>query len=180
MLNKALKKNKRGEGFVAWFFVIIVILAFSVFMLVLNKAWDDIETPLGEELDENLPDDAPFNASSILSDVGNTNRNFSNMLPFLVIGLFSFVLISAGALMKHPIMIIIGIIVLGVCILIAVVFSNVYTEMSTDSEFSSTQDGLAIQGKFMDYLPYIIVIMAVGIFIALIFGRSKGGGGSMP
>ena len=109
LINKMNNKNKigmnkKGNGFVAWFFVVIVILAFSVFLLVLNMAWGHIETPLAERLDEKLPADSPFNASEFLGQVGGATKNMSNLLPFLIIGLFGFVLISAGALLKHPIM----------------------------------------------------------------------------
>lgn len=175
MLN--LYKNKKGNGFVAWFFVIVVLLAFSVFMLVMNKAWGEIETPLAESLEKNMPDDSPVNVTDILHKVGNTERNMSNMLPFLIIGLFAFVLIGAGSLMKHPIMIFIGIIILGVCILLAAVFSNVYTQMSEEDQFQETRDTLSIQNKFMDYLPTIVFIMAIGIFISVLYGKSQGATG---
>lgn len=171
-----MSKNKKGN-FVAWFFVIVVLLTFSIFMLVMNKAWGEIETPLAEQLEENMPDDSPVNVTDILRKVGNTERNLSNMLPFLIIGLFAFVLIGAGSLMKHPIMIFIGIIILGVCILLAVIFSNVYTQMSDSDEFAETKADLGIQNKFMDYLPTIVFIMAIGIFIAVLYGKSQGGGG---
>lgn len=175
MVTKSLLKNKRGS-FVAWFFVIVFILAFSLFMLILNKGWNEIETPLGDAIQDNMPDDSPVNASEVLQKVGNTNRNLSNMLPFLIIGLIAFVLISAGAIMNHPIMIFIGIIILGVVILLAVVFSNVYGEIADDAEFEDTSDTLKIQKKFMDYLPTIAIIIAFGVLIAILYGKSQGGG----
>lgn len=173
---KLIPQKNKGN-FVAWFFVIVVILTFSIFMLVMNKAWGEIETPLAEQLEENMPDDSPVNVTEILGKVGDTERNLSNLLPFLIIGLFAFVLIGAGSLMKHPVMIFIGIIVLGVCILIAVIFSNVYTQISDTEQFADTKADLGIQNKFMDYLPTIIFIMALGIFIAMLYGKSQGAGG---
>ena len=79
--------------------------------------------------------------------------------------------------MKHPIMIFIGIVILGVCILLAVVFSNVYTQMSDTDQFADTKAELKIQNKFMDYLPTIVFIMAIGIFIAILYGKGQGAGG---
>ncbi len=170
-----LIKNKKGNAFVAWFFVIVVILSFSVFMLIMNKVTPEIVNPLAEELEENMPDDSPFNTTEVLGKVVNTQRNLSNMLPFLIIGLFAFVLIGAGSLMKHPIMIFIGIVILAVCILIAAIFSNVYEQISDTPQFEATKDELLLQNKFMDYLPQIISIMAIGIFIAVLYGKSQGG-----
>ena len=166
--------NKSGN-FVAWFFVLVVLLSFSIFMLVMNKAWGEIETPLAEGLEKNMPSDTDVNVTEILGKVGNTQRNMSNMIPFLIIGLFAFVLIGAGALMKHPIMIFIGIIILAVCILLAVIFSNVYTQMSDTDQFTDTKAELGIQNKFMDYLPTIVFLMAIGIFIAVLYGKGQGG-----
>ena len=79
--------------------------------------------------------------------------------------------------MKHPIMIFIGIIILAVCVFLAVTFSNVYEQISDTDEFSSTSSELGIQNKFMDYLPTIVFIMAIGIFIAVLYGKSQGASG---
>jgi len=168
--------NKRAN-FIVWFFVVIVIMAFSVFALVLNKTWSEIETPLDSALAQNIPSDTNVNVSEILGNVGDTSRNFSNMLPFLLIGLFAFVLITAGALLKHPIMIFVGIMVFAVLVLIAATFSNVYSELGDSESFQETDSELLIQGTFMDYLPLIVFVLAMGIAAFIIF--SKGGGGEL-
>ena len=169
-------RNKRGN-FVAWFFVIIVILTFCIFALVLNKTWSSMEAPLAEQFSENIPtDNTDVNVTKILGQVGTTTVNFSKLLPFLIIGLFAFVMIGAGAIMKHPIMIFVGIIVLGVIILLAVIFSNVYSGISESEGFAETDAKLGLQGKFMDYLPTIIVLLALGVFGAILYGKSQGGG----
>lgn len=170
--------NKRGN-FVAWFLVIIVIMAFAIFSLILNKTWGEIETPLASTLENNMPDDSPVNVTDVLGGVGDTTKNFSNMLPFLIIGLLAFVMISAGAIMKSPAMIFVGIIVLGVLLLISVVFSNVYTGISGTTEFTSTSNDLQIQGTFMDYLPAIAFFIAIGVVAFIVYGKSYGGGGAL-
>jgi len=173
-----LTKNKKGN-FVAWFFVIIVLMAFSIFALVLYNSWDHIKDPMAEEFEKAIPDNSNVNVTDILGGVGDTTKNFSNMMPFLIIGLFAFVLITAGAIIKHPIMIFVGIIVLGVVILIAITFSNVYSEMADSEGFTDSDSELGVQGKFMDYLPVIIFVMAIGIFAAVLYGKSQAGGGSL-
>lgn len=168
--------NKRGN-FVAWFLVLVVIMAFSVFSLILNKTWGEIETPLASTLEDQMPDDSPVNVTDVLVGVGDTTKNFSDMLPFLIIGLLGFIMITAGAMMKSPAMIFVGLIVMGVLLLIAVVFSNVYTEMAGADEFSSTSSELLIQGTFMDYLPVIVFFIAIGVVVFILYGKSGGGGG---
>ena len=174
---KRLKPMNKKGNFIVWFFVLIVIMAFSVFALVLNKTWSEIETPLEEAISDNTPTDTDVNITSILGGVGDTSKNFSNMLPFLIIGLLAFILITAGALLKHPVMIFVGIIVLGVLILIAVTFSNIYETLGDSEAFAETDEDLAIQGSFMDYLPVILLVLAVGVAAAVIYSKSGGGAG---
>ena len=94
-------------------------------------------------------------------------------LFFLIIGLFAFILIMAGSIIKHPAMIFVGIIVLGVVILIAVIFSNIYNNITESDEFSATKAQMPIQDKFMQYLPTIVVIMAILILSAILWSRSQ-------
>ena len=157
---------KKSQGFEAWFFVIIVLLAFSLFFLILNKVWGDIKDPLDEGLTSAMPDNSPVNVSTTLGQVTGAGLQFDKLIPLLLIGLFGFVLLSAGAIVKHPIMIFVGIIILGVVVLIAVVFS-------------STKAQLTIQDKFMQYLPTIVILMAVGITVAVLYSRSSMGGGGL-
>lgn len=174
-----LTKNKKGN-FVAWFFVIVAIMAFAIFFLILKNAWNAAGPELAAGFDSKIPANSNVNVTEILvDDVGGTTTNFSNMIPFLIIGLFAFVMITAGAIIKHPIMIFVGIIVLGVLVLIAVVFSNVYTQISDSNGFSEADSQLGLQGKFMDYLPYIVVLLAIGVVAAILYGRSQGGGGQL-
>jgi hypothetical protein len=167
--------NKRAN-FVAWFLVVVVIMAFSVFALILNKTWGEIETPLAETLEDNMPDDSPVNVTKELSKVGDTTKNFSDMLPFLIIGLLAFIMITAGSMMKSPAMIFVGMIVMGVLLLISIVFSNVYTGISETTEFTSTANELAIQGVFMEFLPVIVFFIAIGVVVFILYGKSSGGG----
>lgn len=167
-------KLKKAQGFEAWFFVIVVMLAFALFFMVLNKVWGDIKEPLDEGLSAAMPSDG-VNISQTLNQVTGAGLQFDKLIPLILIGLFGFIMISAGAIIRHPIMIFVGVIVLGVVILISVVFSNLYNEISSTDEFSDTKAEMPIQDLFMHYLPVIVVVMAVVIFIAILLSRSSGG-----
>ena len=166
---------KKAQGFEAWFFVIIVLLAFGLFFVILNKTWGEIKEPLDEGLTSAMPDNSPVNISETLGQVTSANLQYDKLIPFIVIGLVGFLLISAGAIIRHPIMIFVGIIILGVVILIAVVFSNVYNNITESDSFADTKTDLPIQDLFMHYLPVIVVIMAIVIFISILISRSQGG-----
>jgi hypothetical protein len=175
MLSKA-----QGE-FIAWFFIIVVLLAAACFFLVLNKVWGSISEPLDEGLAASLDghDTSSVNVSKVIDQTGEGARSFDKLIPFLIIGLFGFVLILAGGIMRHPIMIFVGLIVMGVVIILAVIYSNLYFDIASSDSFASTSDDLPIQNKFMEFLPFIVFIAAIGIGVAIIWRRTEGGGGTL-
>jgi hypothetical protein len=177
MGNRFRPNVKKSQGFEAWFFVIVILLAVGLFLLVLNKAWGDIKGPLGAGLNSSVPLADRDTISNTLTQTTGAGLMFDKLLPFLLIGLFGFVLIMAGGIMRHPIMIFVGIIILGVIFTIAAVYSNIYDDISSTSEFSTTKADMPVQDLLMHYLPFIVFIMAIGIITAIVWSR-KGGGGS--
>lgn len=166
---------KKSQGFEVWFFVIVILLATCLFFLVLNKAWSEIKNPLNEGLNNSVPAGDVNKINTAITQTTGAGLLFDKLIPFLIIGLFGFVLILAGAIIKHPIMIFVGIIIFGVAITLAAIYSNIYDEISSTNEFSQTKTDMPIQDKFMQYLPIVIFLMAVGITAAIIWSR-KGGG----
>lgn len=169
-------KVKKSQGFEAWFFVIVILLAFSLFFIVLNKAWGSISEPLNEGLNSSVPDEDREMISTAITQTGSAGLMFDKLIPFIIIGLLAFVLILAGGIMKHPIMIIVGVIILGVCLTLAGVYSNLYNEITSTDEFSETKEDMPIQDIFMHYMPIIVFIMAIGITCAIIWSRKSSGG----
>ena len=174
-----LNCTKKSQGFEAWFFVIVVLLAFSLFFLILNKVWGDVKQPLDEGLSQAMPANSPVNISTTLNQVSSTGNLYDKLIPMILIGLFGFILISAGAIIRHPIMIFVGIIILGVVILIATVFSNLYDDISSSDAFASTKADLPIQDKFMQFLPTLVLIMAIAIIGGILWSRSSQGGSGL-
>ena len=173
-----MSRVKKSQGFEAWFFVIVVLLGFALFFAILNNTWKDIVTPLDEGLSGAMPDNG-VNVSRTLGQVTSAGLQFDKLIPFIVIGLFGFLLISAGAIIRHPIMIFVGIVILGVVILVAVVFSNVYNNITESDAFSDTKEDLPVQDLFMKYLPVIVVLMAIVVVGAILWSRSSGGAGGL-
>lgn len=157
----------------SWFLVIIILLTLSVFLLVANYAWDQIEDPLATGLNGTVPTDDASKINNALSSTGDSVAFFDSLLPFLLIGIFGFVMLSAGSIMRSPVMIFIGVILLGVLILIAVVYSNLYGNL-IDSELSSSADNLTIGSLFMQYLPMIVIISIILVIVSVML-RDTGG-----
>lgn len=171
-----VKNSQTAGGFIAWFFVIIVLLGAALFFLVINKVWGDVSTPLASSLNSSVPAGDASTINSVISDTGSGVSSFDKLMPFLIIGLFGFVFIIAGSIIDSPVMLFVGIIIMAVVIIIAVVYANVYNDISTTSGFSSTSDQLPIQNKFMEYLPVIGFLMAIGIGAAIMIRRQGTGG----
>lgn len=169
---------KKGQtGFTTWLFIIVILLTFSIFFLVLRKSWSEIQTPLNEGLTNAMPSDTSVNVTEILDQTAGISTTFDLLFPFIIIGLFGFVMIGAGAYLGHPIMIFVGIIMMAVLVMLGAVYANVYDSISSSDEFSDAKSFLGIQDKFMQYLPYIVVFMIIGIAVAVIM--AKGGGSSL-
>ena len=175
---RPILKVKKSQGFEAWFVVIAVLLAVGLFLIIMNKAVDEIKDPLTDGLHGSV-NDSDFNVTKVMDQTSGAGYVFDKLLPFLIIGLFAFVMILAGSIMKHPVMIFVGIIIIGVVILLAVVYSNVYNNITSTDEFSNQKAAMPIQDKFMRYLPYIVFIMAIGIGAAIIFTKKGGMSGGL-
>ena len=167
---KISKPKIRKSGFEDMFFVIIILITVVIFVIILSKVWGEMRNPLEAGLNSSISNN-DFNLTSNFDKTTSVITLFDSLFPFLLIGIFAFVLIGAAVYMQHPMMIIVGIIILGVVILLAVVYANVYHQISESSEFTSTTDNFPISDKFMEFLPYIVFIMAIGVGAAIIFSR---------
>jgi hypothetical protein len=173
---RSIIKVKKAQDFTSVLFVIVVMLTITLAMLILNKVWGDVKAPLNEGLQSAMPSDTSVNITETLDKVSSTGLLFDKLMPMIIIGLFAFVLIIAGSFLQHPIMIFIGILILGTAVIIAVIYSNLYNSISSTDEFASTKAQMGIQDKFMQYLPAIIFIMIIGIGASIMWSRRGGGG----
>ena len=167
----------RKQGLEDTFFVMVVMFAVAITIIILAKVWTDIRDPLETGIQSALPTDTgEFNLTDTLDTTGETTLMFDKLFPFILIGLIGFVMIGASLMFQHPIMLFVGIIVLGVAIILAVAYSNIFHQISQTDEFSSTTDSFAITDIFMKYLPVIVVILFI-IIGAVLWGRGKSAGG---
>jgi len=169
------ERIRKSQGFISIFFVIAVLLAFAIVFLILNKAWGSIKPEIQSGLESAMPTDSSVNISETLNQTTGAGLMFDKLLPFIIIGLFGFVLITAGASLDHPIMLVIGIVVAAVAILLGAVYSNTYQSISESSEFTSTTSQMPIQNLFMHYLPIIIFVIVIGVIVMVIISRRSGG-----
>ena len=173
---EVLKPITRKSGFEDSFFIIAVLFAFAIVLLIVNKAWGDMKPNLETSINSALPDNS-INISTTLDQVSSTAQLFDKLLPLLIIGLFAFILIGVSLYINHPIMLIVGIIIMAVAVMLGVIYATVYNEISSSDSFSSTNAQLPITEIFMKYLPIILVMVIVGIVGIILYSRQSGGGG---
>ena len=169
-----LKSRIKKPGFEDAFFVIAVMLTIAIFVLVLNKAWIGIRPDLEDSIEGSLPAGSGINVTKTFDNVTSTSRLFDKLFPLIIIGLFAFVFVSFYFSINHPIMLVVGIIVLSVALLLAGIYANIYHQISASDEFSETNAILPITEKFMQYLPIIILILFIGVTAIIIYSRQGG------
>lgn len=167
----------RKQGFEDSFFIIAVVFAFCIFILIMAYAFREIKDPLDTGITGALPNNSGINITNTLNTVDATLVLTGNLLPFILIGLFAFILIGAALYMNNPLMIVVGLIVLGVAILLAVIYSNVYHQISSTEELSEVNADFKISELIMKYLPHIIFVMTLGVIASIIWFKQGGSSG---
>lgn len=171
------KQKNSFTDFISLFFAIAVIFGIAIFVIILYNAYNDhMKDNLNDALTASTPVDANANVTKILDQTGEGIGKFNPLFPFLLIGVFGFVLVSALMARSHPAFLFIGLIVLGIALTLAAIFSNVYEQIAENDEFSNEDAEFSIIAIFLDNLPTVVVILFVAIALIL-YARPPGAGG---
>lgn len=176
-LRKITKRNSFAD-LTGLFFALAVIFGAAIFFLILYNAYNEhIKDNLNEALTASTDVDPDSNVTKMLDEAGEGISRFNPLFPLLIIGVFGFVLVSALMFRSHPAFLFIGLIVLAVALILAAIYSNVYTRIAEDDEFTNTDTEFNIIGLFLDNLPIVIMLLFVAIAIILyaLSGRTPGG-----
>jgi len=174
-----LRLKKSFTDFISLFFAIAFIFGIALFFLILSNAYDDhIKDKFNDAITSSTDVDADSNVTKILDQTSTGISRFNVLFPLLIVGVFGFVLVMALMSRSHPAFLFIGLIVLGVALILAAVFSNVYETIGDTDEFSNQADDFNIIGIFMGNLPLIVIILfvAIGIILYALPGKAAPGG----
>lgn len=173
-------KIKKGQtAFQDIFYVLGFMLAAALLIFILYFVFNQIKPGMNTALLEGTPKDqygnkiGTYNVTKTLSQVTSGVGLFNGLYPLLIIGLIFMVLVSAATMESHPIFFFVSIVVLLVAVISGVVFSNVYQQITTDTQFGNTSSSFGVMNAFMKYLPFIIIIILI---IAMVIMYSKPGG----
>jgi len=169
--------KKRNSEFGDMFLVMVMIFAIAIFIIILAYAYSEIEPKMNTALQSSHTTDVDSNVTKILSDTSTSLTRINVLFPLLLVGLFAFVFISAFFLKSHPAFFFIGLIILGVALILAAVFSNVYGKITDKEVFTDVNDDFNIMEIILSNLPLIIflVFIAIAIVAWVIKGGQPGG-----
>jgi len=168
--------KKRNSEFGDMFLVMVMMFAIAIFVIILAFAYSQIEPKMNDALTDSTSVDVNANVTSILGDSSTALTRINVLFPLLIVGLFGFVFISAFFLKSHPAFFFIGLIILGIALILAAVFSNVYTRITDNETFADTEADYNIMTLFIENMPVIILLVFIAMGI-IMWVRSGSGGG---
>lgn len=169
-------KIKKGQsGLEEIFYVLAYMFAAAIFVFIIYFVYQQIKDPVDTAITDVLPaGEQSFNATIIANQTTGGLGLFNVLYPFLLMGLIIMCVVSVFFIDSHPVFFFISLIVLGVVILLGIVFSNIYQQITTDSQFGNTSTNFSVINIFMKYLPWVIAVIVIVVMIVL-FGRPGGG-----
>ena len=168
--------KKRNSEFGDMFLVIVMMFALAIFIIILAFAYSRIEPKMNDALTNSVAVDSSSNVTKILSDSSTALTRINVLFPLLIVGLFGFVFISAMFLKSHPAFFFIGLIILGIALILAAVFSNVYGRITDTDTFEEIENDYGIMTLFIENMPVIILLVFIAMGVVM-WVRGTGGGG---
>ena len=168
VLRSVVKQKKSFVDFIGLFFAITVLFGVAIFALVLYNTYNDnIKDKLTTALVSSTPEDANANVTLILEQTSGGISKLNPLFPLLVIGVFGYVVVLVFVSRSHPALFFVGLIVLGVALILAATFTNVYDAIAATDNFSPTAEKFTIIDIMMGNLPMIIFILFIAMSIVL-------------
>jgi len=158
--------NKRGD-LSTIIIAIVFIFALGVAFMIFSKVFLDVT---GEMKMMDLP-------NSSIDTIEHVEQRTIPLLDYAVLFLFfSIVLgmiIASIYLDVHPALMVLFIIIFIIAVFLAGQFSGIFTEISSDTELSSTASQFTFTNALLgSYFP--VIVLAVGIIIIIIlYGKSR-------
>ena len=175
-VKRKINRKNSFTDFTSLFFAIAVIFGVAIFFIILSYAYSQIQPKINEGLTSSVTPEEGKNVTEILQQTDSSIGRINVLFPLLLIGVFGFVLVTALLGQSHPVFFFIGLIVLGVALILAAIYSNFYETLTDNNDFTSTADKFNIMGLFLDNLPSVVLVIfvAIGVILYIKSGGSQG------
>lgn len=180
-----MKFNKNAQtGLEQVFYVIAYMMFAGLLFFVIYYVWGQVSPAINGALLNSTNYTDPYNTYQDSFNITKQSEQttggiglFNSMSILILLGLIIMTLVSAFFIQSHPVFFFISLIVLGVAVMLAVVYSNVYQTITEDTNFGSTASSFPVTNLLMQYLPFLIAIIVIALLIILSWRGSTGGGG---
>lgn len=167
--------NKRGDLSSLIIGILVILFVIGVIVILFSNVFVEVLTIM--------------KADPVLSGNNNSVETIniieSNTIPFLdYFFLFSFISIVIGLIISsiyidvHPALMIIFIVLLGVVIVMAGIFANVFVEIGETTEIATTYNQFVMTKAIMNHLPLICFVVGL-IVIFILYGKGRNSAGPM-
>ena len=171
---KNLLKNKRGNYadvfvFIIMAFVIVVFFGIMYYGFTqINGVFATVQFDIGNTNFTNIVD-------STWGQVFNAYGQLKTLTYVLIFGMVLTIFVSAWAVRRPPIFLVIWIIVSLVAIMVGVYVSNAYQLLLANPDFGSTLESFKGGSYMLLYLPYLAGIISLfsGLISLIGLNRSK-------
>jgi len=169
--------NKKGD-IQSIIIAIVIVFIGVIIVIIFSKGLLEMVDELQSE-PEFANNTNAMTALNVVED--NTIYWFDFAIFFILISLILGLIISSLFIDTHPALAIIFFIVLIIAVFLAGQFSNIYAEITQDSEIAATAEQFTKTNLIMgEHFPVIIFVVGI-IVILILYGKSKRGGlGSQP
>lgn len=147
---------------------ILFVLCLMIFFV--HKAWIEMKPELEQE-------DFLGNTTEgkdALNTVSRTLGGFNVLVPIIFIFMILVVAILAYSVKTSPALAFIAILVFLIVMVLAVMFGNIFVEISEESDLANQTNTYSAPTFMMQKLPYIILVAGMIIFVALFAKPSRG------
>lgn len=161
--------NKKGAT-MDNFMVVVQMFGFALFLLIIFVVWSAFS---GSDMDTNI-----WERSSIGTPIKNNAQQAYDQMDWIsVVVYFSLhigIIVLAFALRSHPVVYVIGILLIVILVMVAVPLSNAWEEIIQDNEFTTAVTNIPKLDYIMGKLPIFEMIWGFVTLIALAaFAKSE-------
>jgi hypothetical protein len=169
---------KKGfQSFEDVLYVLVYIFSAALLIFILYFAYNQINTPIADALTNATSDGGTtYNYTAMGDSTLGAIGIFNTLFPLLILGLIVMCAVGAMYIDSHPVFFFVSLFILGIVILLGVVYSNIYEQITTDSAFGATASNFLVMNLFMKYLPWVIAIVLI-ITMIIMWAKPGGSGG---
>ncbi len=162
--------NQKGDISSLIITLIVILFIVGIVTLLFSKVFLDVTSQLK---------DMPQFSNRTVENLEFVESKTIPLLDYLFF--FSFIAIAIGLIISsifintHPSFTIIFLVALGIAVVLAGIFANIYMRVGENSEMVTTYNQFTLTQALMNHFPLIVFVIGV-IVVIILYGKSGTGG----